>query len=346
MLVCNEKKNKGGIMKINKINFCQFTFILFFSLALSACVSQTTTPIAITRIDAIPAKAMKMTPEKDAWPPISADEWSQPVPLGAPINTAGGEDSPFITPDGNTLYFFFTPDVNLPAENQVGDGITGIWQATRNGDDWLPPKRLGLAEPGQPHLDGCPFVRDDWMAFCSARSGNQREIDIYTAEYENGNWTNIQNWEEPVNQAYRVGELHIANDGNLYFGSDRSDGLGGFDLWVSRWNGETWEPPINLGATINTANNENRPFITADGQELWFDGTSQKGFPGPAIFRSHRQHDGSWGPAEEIISSFAGEPALTEDGNTLYFVHHYFSADLSQMIEADIYVSHCVDTNK
>jgi hypothetical protein len=42
---------------------------------------------------------------------------------------------------------------------------------------------------------------------------------------------------------------------------------------------------------------------------------------------------------EEIISSFAGEPTLNSDGRTLYFVHHYFSSDLSQMIEADIYVS-------
>jgi hypothetical protein len=32
------------------------------------------------------------------------------------VNTAGGEDSPFVTPDGNTLYYVFTPDVNIPAE--------------------------------------------------------------------------------------------------------------------------------------------------------------------------------------------------------------------------------------
>jgi hypothetical protein len=31
---------------------------------------------------------------------------------------------------------------------------------------------------------------------------------------------------------------------------------------------------------------------------------------------------------------------MSADGNTLYFIHHYFSADLSIMPEADIYVSH------
>jgi len=80
------------------------------------------------------------------------------------------------------------------------------------------------------------------------------------------------------------------------------------------------------------------PF-TADGQELWFDSTSLQGYPGPVVFRSARQPDDSWGSREEVVSSFAGEPALTGDGRTLYFVRHYFSVALSQMIETNIYVS-------
>ena len=42
---------------------------------------------------------------------------------------------------------------------------------------------------------------------------------------------------------------------------------------------------------------------------------------------------------EEVISVFAAEPTLTADGRTLYFIHHYFNNDLSQMIEANIYVT-------
>jgi len=73
---------------------------------------------------------------------------------------------------------------------------------------------------------------------------------------------------------------------------------------------------------------------------LWYCGHSTKGQPGPAIFRSLRQPDGTWGATEEIISSFAGEPTLSADGSTLYFTHHYYSEDLSTMLEADIYVSY------
>jgi hypothetical protein len=321
----------------------QFSLRLFLLVlilfASSTCASPKIVIPQVNRQESIPDDLQKMTPEQDIWSPVAAPGWSQPVPVEGAINTAGGEDSPFISAQGDTLYFFFTPNVHIPAEAQVGDGVTGIWQATRSAGQWGEPQRILLADPDEAHLDGCPFVIEDWMAFCSVRAGNQREIDIYTAERQNGQWGNVQNWGEPINQVYQVGELHIAGDGNLYFGSDRPGGLGGIDLWVSPWNGQNWDAPINLGEDINTPNDENRPFVSADGQELWFDGPGQLGYPGPAVFRAQRQADGSWGSPEEIISSLAGEPTLTGDGKTLYFVHHYFSADLSRMIEADIYVS-------
>jgi Tol biopolymer transport system component len=295
-----------------------------------------------------------MTPADDAWPLVIAPGWTQPVPLERPVNTAGAEDSPFITPDGQTLYFVFTPDVRVPVEQQILDGVTGIWVTHHTNptlskvEGWSEPERVLLADPGELHLDGCEFVLDDWMVFCSVREGNAREIDLYTAALrapsvgsgQSGVWTDWQNWGEPLNVAYQVGEMHITADGrSLYFGSGRPGGYGGMDLWVSEKIGDTWSEPINSGPQINTDGDENRPFVTTDGQELWFDSTSRQGHPGPAIFRSTRQTDGSWGEPEEIISSFAGEPTLTGDGRTLYFVHHYFSSDLSQMIEADIYVS-------
>ena len=299
-------------------------------------------PTAVSRYSTIP-DAEKMTPADDAWPPTIAPGWTQPVPLDPPVNTAGAEDSPFITPDGQALYFFFTPDVSVPPEKQLLDGVTGIWVTHREAEGWSEPERVPLAHPDEVHLDGCEFVRDDWMVFCSAREGNKREIDLYTATLKNGAWTNWQNWGEPFNVAYQVGEMHITADGRfLYFGSDRPGGYGGIDLWVSEKTGDAWGEPVNLGPQINTSGDENRPFVTVDGQELWFDAFNRPDQI-PGILRSIRQPDGSWGEPSEIVSGLAGEPTLTGDGRTLYFVHHYYSADLSQMIEADIYVSERIE---
>lgn len=320
-------------------------------LILTACVAPSTSlddktsdtaSSSENRIASIPAGTVKVTPFNDPWQPVASAGWSKPEPLGEAVNTAGGEDSPFITSDGLSLYFFFTPDVNIPAEKQIYDGVTGIWVAHLIGTEWSQPDRVLLANPNLPHLDGCPFVLADWMVFCSARKGNKRPLDLYTANLKNGEWVDWQNWGKLINEEYQVGEVHITADGKqLYFSSSREGGVGGYDLWVSNWTGDKWGNPINLGAPINTAGDEGRPFISLDGQELWFDGISgDNARPGPAIFRSLRQPDGTWSKPEEIISSFAGEPSLTGDGKTLYFVHHYFDADLKQMIEADIYISH------
>jgi len=61
------------------------------------------------------------------------------------------------------------------------------------------------------------------------------------------------------------------------------------------------------------------------------------GLGGFDLWTSTKTNDG-WCEPEEMISQFAGEPSLSADGHTLYFIHHYFSADLKEMIEADIYV--------
>ena len=318
--------------------------LIILSLASLACcriplAAPTPQSTPVSRQAAL-ADAHKMTPDEDALPPVIAPGWSQPVPLGEPINTAGGEDSPFVSLDGQTLYFFFTPDIQLPANQQVSDGVTGIWASQRSGQAWTEPQRVVLAEPGQPHLDGCPFVRDDQMIFCSIREGNRRSVDLYTATCRDGAWTDWRHWSESFATTHDVGELHITADGRrLYFASERAGGLGGLDLWVSEHVNGRWQEPVHMPPPINSAGDENRPFVTADGQELWFDSASHKGLPGPGIFRSVRQADGSWGDPEEIVSSFAGEPTLTSDGQTLYFVHHYLDLETRELIESDIYVT-------
>lgn len=279
------------------------------------------------REDLIPAGAVKVLPETDEHPPaLLSDEYQDPVPLPGEVNTAGGEDAPFISEDGNTLYFFFTPDVNIPAEKQVMDGVTGIYASNKIDGLWSEPERLILQDPGRLALDGCPYVRDDVIWFCSAREGYDG-LQWFTAERVNGIW---QNW-HPVgfDPGYQVGELHISADGReLYFASDRPGGKGQLDIWVSVYKDGAWQPPVNLAA-VNTDSSEGWPALSPDGDELWF--TRNFG-----IWRS-RKVNGEWMPPEQIVANLAGEPSIDRDGN-LYFVHHYFRGD--KMIEADIYVAY------
>ena len=54
----------------------------------------------LTRLESLPADAVKITPENDLYPPIlHSDEYETPVSLEGPVNTAGAEDSPFFPAD-------------------------------------------------------------------------------------------------------------------------------------------------------------------------------------------------------------------------------------------------------
>lgn len=289
-----------------------------------------------TREDAIPDDAVKVTPETDAFPPVVHDTaWSDPVPMTGPVNTAGGEDSPFIAPDGGMFLFWFTPDVSIPAEQQVNDGVTGIWYAAPDGRGWSEPTFVELS--GGNSLEGCPTLLGIQLWFCSIRAGNYGEHDLWLAEWAgSGVWTDWRNAGARLNDEMDIGEWHVTADGDtIYFGWTHAGGLGGSDIWMSRLEAGEWTDPVNLGPAVNGAGDESRPFVTPDGTELWFTGSSRLGYHGPAVFRSLRNGRG-WGPAEEIVSNYAAEPCVDGAGN-VYFVHHFMDAD-EEMIEADIYV--------
>ncbi len=318
---------------MKKLTWCLVGCSLALMMVLSGCVQEG------SRLDAIPDDAVKITPETDILPPIlQVSGWGDPIPMEGPINTAGGEDSAFITPDGKTFYFFFTPDVSVPANEQLTDGYTGIWWSHWNQGLWSEPERVVLTTTIG--LDGAQFVLDDTLWFASARLGNFGELDYYIAELVDGEWKNWQNAGQLLNAVYDIGELHISRDGQLMY----CDGYGSSssDLFVLEANGSSWDEPVALPAPINTDEfDESRPYVNADGSELWYTSTSRLGYPGPAIFRSIRLQNGSWGEPVEVVSQFAGEPSLDDDGN-LYFTHHFFDGQMN-MIEADIYVCYAVD---
>lgn len=282
----------------------------------------------VDRHAAIPADAVKGTPANDEHPPVlHSSEFQAPVPLPV-VSTAGAEDAPFVPAGADELYFFFAADVRQDASIQIRDPVNGIWMSRRSAGVWQDATLVWLQKPGTLALNGCPFVAGDEMIFCTAREGHGGVV-WFRAVRKSGSWTDWSLLAFPP--AYQVGELHIHGE-RLYYGSPRAGGAGGEDVWVSTRSGGTWADPVNVRA-VNTEADETRPFITADGSELWFTRTYQGT---PSVWRS-RSVAGAWQAPELIVSRFAGEPTLDAQGN-LYFVHHFYAGGV--MREADIYVAY------
>jgi hypothetical protein len=305
-------------------------FILPFLLILPGCGGDGTGPngdLDLDRHSRIPADVVKGTPNNDQHPPIlHSPEFETPVPVPG-INTAGAEDSPFIPADRDELYFFFVTDVRLDHSIQIRDPVNGIWMSRLQGGVWQEPELVLLQKPSELALNGCPFVAGEEMYFCTFRAGSA-SAQWFRAERASGKWSKWARVDFP--QGLAVGELHLHGD-TLYFGSDRPGGHGGRDIWKVVRSGGQWIGVENV-EVVNTPGHEDQPYISPDGQELWF---TRQYLGTPAVFRSRRE-GARWKEPELMVSQFAGEPTLDRQGN-LYFVHHYYRD--GAMIEVDIYVA-------
>jgi hypothetical protein len=298
--------------------------------ALAQLLTRQNVDVLPSRLSHIPSNAVKMTPSTDAAPPESfSADYVDPIPVPGLINTAGAEDSPFILPDGKTLYFVFVPDVHVPVEQQVQDKTVGIYVSHLVNGSWSEPERVLLQDSGKLAMDGAEFVQDDVMYFASVREG-YTGVHWFRAEYADGKWQNWQNADAELKMAdFETGELHISSDGSeLYFHSARAGGEGGLDIWMSTKINGTWSEPINVEA-VNSDHDDGWPALSPDNNELWFTRDY-------AVWRSIRV-DGVWQAPVKMFSALCGEPTIDSGGN-VYFVHHFFNNDT--MIEADIYVAY------
>jgi len=204
--------------------------------------------------------------------------WNEPVNMGIPVNAApatdvhplhaGDDREPWITADGNTIYF--RSDRNAsdgnPIDLFVTNKVNGAWSEPE-----LLPYPISTDE-GNEH---CPAVLQDGVTLCfaSMRAGGYGGSDIYcTQKDEDGSWM------EPINQGPGINtaaeEFHFTQDkdGMVYFTSTRPGGYGGRDIYGAMQLGANeWGPSFNLGPQINTSAEDMCPALPPGADSFsWF----------------------------------------------------------------------------
>jgi Tol biopolymer transport system component len=122
----------------------------------------------------------------------------------------------------------------------------------------------------------------------------------------------FSDWSSPVNLGAIINSSSddtspaLSKDGlSLYFHSNRTAGLGGTDIWVSRRKSveEPWGSPMNLGMVINSTADDLMPNLSRDGHRLFFVSRRMGGLGGFDIWMSHREdiHDDlDWQPPVNV----------------------------------------------
>lgn len=99
---------------------------------------------------------------------------------------------------------------------------------------------------------------------------DQTNANLYQSSWDGRVWTRPLPIES-INTVANERGPGLSRDGNyLFFASDREGGLGGYDLYVARWDGKEWTAVESLGDAVNSAANESGPALSADGSQLFF----------------------------------------------------------------------------
>jgi len=132
----------------------------------------------------------------------------------------------------------------------------------------------------------------------------------------------------PVNSSSDDWSPSISADGlELYFDSRRSDGFGGYDIWITTrtTTDDTWVEPKNLGPMVNGSYWEQTPRISADGLSLFFASNRPDGFGNWDIWIATREtRDTDWSRAVNLGSTINSSaldmaPSVSADGLLLFF---------------------------
>jgi hypothetical protein len=110
-----------------------------------------------------------------------------------------------------------------------------------------------------------------WLA--STREGSLGRSDIYRIDQDGA----VDQLSAPINDENSQPDLWVSADETwmILVITNHPDGYGGDDLYLSRYDGNAWSVPENLGSEINTDEYEYGPTVSPDGEYLYF--TSHRG---------------------------------------------------------------------
>lgn len=199
--------------------------------------------------------------------------------LGGQINGKDDDYFPFLSNDQREMYF------TRKGNNDDED----LYYVTRNAKSWGSSSRVRGFNSGEPE-GMTSFIRNGRTVYFTAcnRDSVSGPCDLWEGVVRDGKLEQLQSTGGWLNSSDWDSQAAISCDGRrIFFASNRPGGLGGSDIWVSeRAAAGQWGTPRNLGAPINTPDDEEAPFISNDGQTLYFSSTGHLGLGEQDIFMS------------------------------------------------------------
>lgn len=209
--------------------------------------------------------------------------------LGFPVNTQQNDYFPFFANDPNR--FLFT------RQGQGHDEDLLIGRRKDAESEWF-TSRFGSFNTLRPE-GMCSIVRDGQRIYFTSCKGDEVVVakgfrrtgncDLYAGWLVDGKIQEIIPLPDYINGAdsWETQAAISCDEQQLFFVSEREPSFGMTDIFVcDRLPDGSWSEPRNLGDGINTPEAEEAPFLSDDGQTLYFSSTGHYSLGDEDIFAS------------------------------------------------------------
>ncbi len=248
-----------------------------------------------------------------------SDYTFNPINLGDSINTMDAEYYPSLSIDDSLIIF----------NRRKSAGGEYFYQSKINSKKQFLQSEKVKGDLNDEPLKGAISLSADgeWMIFAANFSNKSYgNFDLYISYNTPEGWSEPENLGPNINSKYWESAPSLSPDKRaLYFSSNRPNGYGGADIYVSyRNNKGVWGKAINMGENINTLGDEQSPFIHSDNQTFYFTSTGLKGYGGSDLFVVRKDSLGVWGNPINLgypINTIENEGCLIVNatGETAYY---------------------------
>lgn len=239
--------------------------------------------------------------------------------MGPAVNSNWADYVPVITPDENTLYF---TSRRMGSSNNIKDGAGNyhedVYVSFKENGNWAKAENPGAPINTETN-DACVALTADGQTMIIYRTAPDLVTgDLYITKMGNdGRWTDPQKMGKEINSQFIETSACFTNDtGVIYFSSNRPGGYGGKDIYrVKHLPNGKWAMPYNLGPVVNTAFDEDAPFIHPDGTTMYFASKGHNTMGNYDVFKTEMSNEGNTFSKPENL----GYPINTLD-NDIFFV--------------------------